>query len=181
MLATYFAVIERALLAGMNVKTPFAIYRSSIRGVFDSQQDRFDPARHRVLPRIRPGRRLYRVFRERARVARQRVVTPSPQPLTFVDVTTGAEDSLLTPGGPGKVLGHDLAFDAADPNQGVFFVAGDRSETRAELLIEEQGSKLVFVVPPLAAGDYTLEVRSTCNGAEKVRSGVLESPLTVVP
>jgi hypothetical protein len=39
--------------------------------------------------------------------------------------------------------------------------------------------ELMFIVPNLLAGDYTLEVRATIHGSQDVRTGALDAMLTV--
>ena len=46
----------------------------------------------------------------------------TPQPLLLRDVTTGAVNELLTPGGMATLRGFDIAWDAAADNEGVFLV-----------------------------------------------------------
>lgn len=53
---------QRALIAllseGYSVATLFAVFSSSIRGVFNGVSDTFDPARHNLVPNVNPGKRL---------------------------------------------------------------------------------------------------------------------------
>lgn len=178
-LANLTKVIRMALLDGCNVITPFANFGFSIRGKFEGAEDRFDASRHRVEAQARPGAVIRRALRLRARTVKLEALSPSPTPLHYTDVISATHNRTLTPGGPGKLFGYRLSFDPNDPAQGVFFVAGNRSETRAGLLVENLPQTLIFVVPPLDTGEYTLEVRSTIDGAGPLRCGTLSPKLRV--
>jgi hypothetical protein len=178
-LENFTQTVERMLLEGLHVNTPLANFSASIKGTFNGQADRYDPARHQVTPTVAPGKHLRATFRTHARPVKQKVVRLTPNPLTFVDVNSKSRNHLLTPGGMGKVLGHRLKFDEDDAAQGIVFVAADGTATRAEVVGDNRPAQLMFLVPSLAAGTYTLEVRAGFN-ADDVRVGALDAPLTVV-
>ena len=68
----------------------------------------------------------------------------------------------------------------ADPSQGLFFVAADRTETRVERIIKVRPSEVGLIAPALPAGTYTLEVRAALNGdGTDIRTGKLLDTLTV--
>ena len=81
----------------------------------------------------------------------------------------------MIPGGMGQAVAHCLKFDAADPNQGIFFING--SETRVEIVGRNKGTELMFLIPNLEPGQYALEVRSIFG--QEIRSGRLDTLLTV--
>jgi hypothetical protein len=175
----YYTAIETLLLEGRNVTTPIANYRLSITGLFGGCTDRLDPDKHRIVPRISPGRRLRRVIRRKARAARKATFTPTPCPLQYTDLNSGTIDQLLTPGGLGNLYGTHLRFDPADPAQGIVFLDGEGGKTRVQVVATNKPRQLVFQVPPLPAGTYRLEVRATVYDSADVRGGTLGSRLTV--
>lgn len=63
--------------------------------------------------------------------------------------------------------------------QGIFFVAGDSSATRASMVMQNKPAHLMFMVPTLAAGDYALEVRVQMSTSGAPRVGRLNQVLTV--
>jgi hypothetical protein len=70
-----------------------------------------------------------------------------------------------------------LSFDPADPEQGVYFVAVDGTETKVEVIGHNRPSNLTFIIPQtLAAGDYTVLVKSKTGNTAK--EGKLERILT---
>jgi hypothetical protein len=178
-LEDFFTAIEEFLQAGVFVRTPLACFRVSLAGTFTDTEDAFDPARHQVLPRIIPATRLRKALRDHSEVAKQRTIRPRPVPTKFVDVNTGSLDDVVTPGGAARLVGYDLKFDPADATQGVFFIAADNSETRAEVLIRNMPRELAFLNPALPAGVYRLQVRAPFSDAGDLRTGDLEAKLTV--
>ena len=103
-----------------------------------------------------------------------------PRPLNYTDLNSGEVNSVLTPGGMGRVTGYRLKFDPTDPEQGIFFMpAGESTSGQAAVIAKNGPSELIFLVPAtLTKDDYTLEIRSTM-GNGTVRTGVLADTLTV--
>lgn len=179
-LEDYYSTVERMVLEGVNVNTPGANYRTSIRGVFEGLTDTFDPSRHQVRAVVNPGKRFRRAVEKRAQPVKKEPVRPAPTPLEYIDLSSGARDSVVTPGGMGQVTGRRLKFDPADAEQGIFFVAEDGTETKVDLVGRNMPADLMFMVPEsLTAGTYTLEVRAVLRNRDDLRVGALEDPLTV--
>jgi len=180
-LEDYHTAIENLVLAGMNVNTPLANYGASIKGVFNGPADSYDPGRHQVVGTVSPGKRFRKAIRERAQAAKGEALKPRPNPVDAerADVNSGTTNSVLTPNGMGQLVGHRLKFDPADAAQGIFFIAEGGGETRVAVVGRNKPAELMYPVPALAAGDYTLEVRAKVYGGEDVRAGALEATLTV--
>ena len=177
-LTDYFSTIESLMLDGYNVNTPIANFSVSIKGVFSGLGDGYDAARHQISPIVNPGSRLRNTIKNRAQVAKKETLLPKPNPIEYMDVSTTTRNSILTPGGFGKVSGHRLKFDQDDPTQGVFFLATDGTPTRVETIGQNKPAELMFIIPALASGDYGLEVR-VAFGEIGLRIGFLDATLTV--
>ncbi len=175
----FFTAVEYLLLDGKNVLTPLVVFRSGIQGPFVDEADGYDPARHRLHACASAGPRLRRALRGRGVAERVHLGELYPAPERYYDIESGTNNETLTPGGQGRLIGDRLHFDPADPKQGVFFVAGDGSAVRAGLPARNTPKELIFVVPALAAGMYTLEVRTGWGENGEIRSGQLDEPLTV--
>jgi hypothetical protein len=174
----YHNVVARTLLKGEIIKTPAVHYRVSIRGTFAHQGDSFDPSRHQLAVRLNAGPLLRRALRD-AQVEKYLGTKAVPRPLCYVDAYSGEQNGTLTPGELGRLIGKDLRFDPADPEQGIFFLDEAGGETRVASVGLNTPSQLVFAVPALPAGSYRLEVRVLYEGEDKPRSGELEEALTV--
>jgi hypothetical protein len=178
-LEDYFQALENMLVEGWTVITPAAVYRVTIQGVFEGRLDEFDPARHQVTVQVTAGRRLRRCIHGQARVERRLGTPPVPQVAEYLDVTTGAVHSAVTPGGQGMIVGERIKFDPSDAAQGIFFVAADQTATRVQSVAWNGVRKHIFLVPALAPGEYVLQVRASFIGNGDVRTGALLDKLTV--
>lgn len=176
-LEDFQGALESILLEGANVNLPFGNFSSSIRGVFASHGDRFDDARHQLVPTVTAGKRLKAAFAQPPTLEKTEAVVPMPNLQTYTDLNSGERDAIATPGGMGQIAGHRLRFDASAAEQGIFWIAEDGSETRVAVVGQNKPARLMFLVPELPAGEYALEVRSAFG--DEVRSGKLGVPLTV--
>jgi hypothetical protein len=174
-----FEAIIDLMLEGACISIPVANFRCGIRGNFDGPDDGYDPTRHQVMARVTPGARLRQAFRTQAQVIKEETFDLDPKPEVYTDVHSGTRDDVLTPGGLGRLVGRRLKFDAADPDQGVFFLAADGSATPVEFVGKNGPGELFFTVPTLTAGEYALEVRAIPRGSTELRSGRLKETLTV--
>ncbi len=174
-----FATMETLLLDGWNITTPAVNCRVTIRGTFTGSDDGFDPGRHQLVARLRPGPRLKRALKTRATVAKQLPGGAAlPVPLAYIDANSGARNSVLTPGGMGRVTGGRLQFSATRPEEGIFFLASGGAETKAQVVDLNRDTTVSFLVPALPAGEYELEVR-TATEIGSMRRGRLPFVLTV--
>ncbi|MEW5956407.1 MAG: DNA-binding domain-containing protein [Chloroflexota bacterium] len=176
----YFAAVESYLLEGYRVSTPWVNHGLSIRGNFDGKTDSYDPGRHSIEAVTTTGARLRRAIRERAQAQKELAGRIQPELLEYTDWSSGQHDSTLTPGGLGQLIGKGLKFDPGQPGHGLFFIAvADGRAAPATVVSHNTDGQLTFLVPAgLAAGDYTVEVRSTM-GQGPLRTGSLEAILTV--
>jgi hypothetical protein len=177
-LEDYHAAIENLLRLGMSINTPTANFRVSLKGVFEGDEDSFDPSRHQAMARVSAGRRLRRGL-EGVEVVKDEVPSQAPKPLTYADIVSGIKNQVLTPGEGALLTGYRLRFEQGDPEQGIFLIAEDGTATPVERLIKVMPSEVSLIAPALSAGTYTLEVRANVNGNGKILRGRLKTPLTV--
>ena len=175
----YHSTIADLLMLGMSIVTPTTCYRPGIAGTFTGLGDSFDPARHRLVVRLRGGALLKSKVGNEGRLTKESTEKPRPAPAECLDLASDTTNDVLTPGEGMHLIGRRLRFDRADPDQGVFFVAADGTRTRAERLLEVRPSKAILLVPALPAGAYKVEVRAAFGSGGEIRSGVLDTPLTV--
>jgi hypothetical protein len=164
---------------GYAVNTPLFNLSLSVKGVFNGEEEPFNPAVHSVKINVTPGKRLKEAA---AQVSLKRVMGASPKPdLLFVDdLGSGTRNEQLTPGNIARIRGSRLKYDASDPEQGVFMVAtGSGEETKAVTVSRNKPGQVDFLVPPLAPGDYRLEIRAVLYQGKEARTGSLPAELTV--
>jgi len=176
----YHQVITDRLLAGYRVNTPVVNLGVSIKGTFNGLQDEFDRSRHLLGATATPGKLVRGGVRDQGRPEKREARLPAPNPIEYQDFGSETRNSVLTPGSPGQLTGRRLKFYPADEEQGLFFIAGDGSATRASMVMRNKPADLMFIVPAgLAAGEYKLEVRAAMTEEGAVRSGQLSHTLTV--
>ncbi len=174
-----FAVtVENLLVLGMSVVTPVVSFRLSISGLFADGQDGYDASRHRIEVNARATRELCEHIRQRAQLIKQDAMPVMPLLASYTDTLSGEKNVRVTPGGPARLVGRLLSYDAADPQQGIFFIDSAGVETRVETVIRHEPSEVDLLAPALAAGEYRLEVRAVIY--DRLRTGTLEQKLQVV-
>lgn len=172
-----FDVIADNVAEGYTVHTPVANIRPGMKGVFDSARDTFDSSRHLLRPTLSEGSLL----KEKMRTATPEKVVqqpPAPALTAFRDINSGNFNAVVTPGGMGEITGEELKFDAANPDEGIYFIASDGSEFKVEVLGQRTEGTLMFIIPAgLTAGEYTLEVRRAYTSDNTIRKGQLNDTL----
>jgi len=172
--------LERLLKNGNSVNTPLFNLNFSIAGVFDGDDDSFDASRHQVKLRINPGVRL-RELENQVSVTKVTAEKRIPILVHYYDTNSETQDSVLSAGGGGRITGTNLKFDESDPAQGVFFVDisnGTVAKATSKPLRNKPG-ELIFINPALSAGSYRIEVRTIFIGGKDLRTGSLNTLLSV--
>jgi hypothetical protein len=174
----YAQAIEEFVKDGYNINTALFKLSLSVKGIFDSEDENFNPARHSVKVNVSAGTRLQAVASS-VKVSRVQGTPPQPDPVYLDDLGSGTRNETLTPGNIARLKGSRLKFDASDPAQGIFLVASDGSETQVATVSHNKPSQLDFLVPVLPAGTYRLEVRAVLYNTTELRKGSLSAELTV--
>ena len=172
--------VVAAIKEGNNVITElFKIY-PSVSGVFTDEEDGFDPARHSVKLNLNAGSRLKSIVSD---IELKKVEINSPQPVLqqFINLKSNTINEDFTPGQVASIKGSLLKFDSEDPQQGIFFIADDGTETKVANVIKNKPSELLFFVPEgLTSGTFQVEVRAIQYNHKKLKTGRLASELTSV-
>lgn len=175
-----FETISYFVAQGFNVNTPVANFRGGINGVFTSATDSFDASRHAVKASVSPGTMLIEAM-SKATVEKVLQPLPSPTLIEYFDINTQTANSKLTPGGIGQIVGEELKYNTANAAEGIFIVSSAGVATKVTIIASRTEGKLMFNIPaPLAAGNYSLEVRRGYGNAGTIRTGALNDQLQVV-
>jgi len=172
-------VVSDLVARGNRVNLPLANFGPVIKGTFDGATDSFDADRHALYPSISAGTRLHAGLRK---ASMEKVLRPLPKPIVSYlrDTATGQVNGQLTPGNIAVIKGRALGFDQAQPDEGVFFIHSSGTATRVSEIGSHYDREIICLIPPgLAAGDYTLEVRSAFTQARHIRTGRLLATLTL--
>lgn len=176
----YQAVIAKFLANGDSINTPLFRTSASISGVFTDQTDSFDRSRHYVRLNVNPGSRIGEIAEELP-VEKVAAVKVQPTLEIFKDFGSDTQNETLTPGGAAEIRGSHLKVDPEAADQGVFFIAADGTETKADMLMRNMPAHLMFMVPGgLVSGEYDVEVRAILRDTTSIRTGRLDSVLVVL-
>jgi polyhydroxyalkanoate synthesis regulator phasin len=169
-----FQLIKNHASAGRRINLPVVNIHSAIRGVFAGKDDRFDPARHRVVMLVSPGAELRRLEKE-IKPEKVKGESPMPDPQDFIDAATGEHNRTITSGGIATLKGYHLKFDPSDSEQGLFLIPEIDSSTSLRVLQFSaiKPSELHFLVPQLLPGAYRIEVITYVRGGKQLRTGRL--------
>ncbi len=175
-LRLFFNVVTDEVAEGNNVNLPIANFKPGISGLFQSKTDVFDYSRHTIKASVSNGLMLTQKMQA---ATLEKITQPSPLPviLEFMDANSGIANSKVTPGFIGTIVGEALKFDPENANEGIFFVNG--TTTKVSVIAIHTEGKLVFNIPQLPAGNYSLEVRRAYKSGTVIRTGVLSDILQV--
>jgi len=171
------AVIRKYLLAGFNVNTDLFNARVTVTGGFSSEEEEYDPARHAARVRMVPAADLKKGVARDARFEKTRADEPAPKPDSVYDFATLSRNATVSPGHVAEVKGLYLDCDSADETQGVFFVDKTNAARKADVVHKSSGTSVLFRVPRLAPGAYSLIVRR--GFGKEVREGRLKAEISV--
>lgn len=158
-LTVLFDVVSDEVADGNNVNLPIVNIRPSITGIFTSVSDSYDESRHAKKGSTSAGTMLTTKMKW-AKVEKVNQPTPTPSLIQFTDINLGSINSLLTPGSIGQLIGEELKFNHSNPEEGIYFIASDGTQTKVDVIANRTEGKLVFIIPTnLPPGNYKLEVR----------------------
>lgn len=172
------------LCDGYSVNTGYFTASTLIRGVFDSQTETFNSAKHTILFQFNQGEKL-RAEIPTIEVNILGVADSSSVILQVTDVKSGSVNDLLTPNRNLKISGNKIKIVGEDVANGVYFVdttTQARTVVDATDIVTNNPSEVIIVTPALAAGTYTIEVVTQfAQGSllKEPRTAGLEKTLTV--
>ena len=176
----YWSTITDYLRKGEGYSDDYIRTRFGISGVFQDEDDQYDPARHQVLISVVPKDAVTDATDD---ISLQKVDGQAITPVvdTIYDWGSGTDDDILTPGGVLEIKGNHLKIHGNIEEEGVFFVnQSGGTETAASHIRTSEPKTLTLQVPEgLAAGTYRIEVRNTRHDSETLRTGIFAPELTV--
>jgi nucleoid DNA-binding protein len=165
------------LVKGSKVQTPLGTFTANLRRTGDDSTERTISTDAPTI-RIRPTTEIAKQLKQNIQVSV--VDTPStPVPLVYGVNNMDGKD-LVNGGKAGQILhltGARLSFDQEDEETGVFFAADDGKETRAQVYSRVGSVFIDCKIPDIAAGMYTLVVRT--KPAKAIRSGSYNTRITI--
>lgn len=152
-----------------------------IQGVFKDDKDKFDANRHHIYPNVTPGK-PWKENLNNAKLEKVAAEENKPKPATLFDFKSKTLNQTITPGGMAELQGEQLKIDDTAADEGIFFISGNGGgEIKVAYVYQNFPKTLQFEVPEgLAAGTYTIEVRSRQQNCKSIRSGKLAQTVNVV-
>jgi hypothetical protein len=164
---------------GYGFNTEFIKIRPVILGVYQDDNDKFDPTRHAIKYKASLGKRYARAA-ENVKVEKIAQPSNTPLPTNVEDLASGTVNDILTPEGVATLTGLRLKFNQDDPQQGIFLIDSAKNEYRVEKILNLTNTKVIFQTPAsLNADEYTLEVRILLKGNKNIKKGALTDKLSV--
>lgn len=175
MVGLYLKEMAYCLCDGYAVDNDYFTLRPSIKGVFDSPDELFDPEKHRIKLVFQENEKL----REALSGVGIQILGPAKSNLYITQVTdvkSGAINTTLTPKYSLKISGSMLKLAGNHPDVGVCFInceTGERTKPDSMDIIQNQHSELIVRIPELITGDYWLEITT-----QYTTSGIRKQPRT---
>jgi hypothetical protein len=156
------------------VNTGYFSIHPNVGGTFDKANEGHDTRKHPITFRFR-ARAPLRALAEHIAVEVEGVADVACYVDEFIDISSGAENETLTPGGQFSITGHKIKIAGEEADIGVYFVSetGERVKTDGRLA-ENTASKLIGVIPALSAGTWRVEIKTQYSGG----SSFLKEPRT---
>lgn len=176
----YWQTITNYIRKGEAYSDDYIRTRFAVSGVFQNDDDQFDPARHEVLVSVLPKNVITEATGDISlRKVDGRVVIPEIDGI--YDWGSDTNDDILTPGDVVEIIGNNLKIHNNLEDEGVFFVnQSDDTEEKADQIRTNEPKTLTLRIPEgLAAGTYRVEVRNTRHDGETLRTGIFAPELTV--
>ncbi|MDR0759111.1 MAG: DUF4469 domain-containing protein [Treponema sp.] len=162
-------IVKQALVGGTAVQDGCMRAGPRVTGVWIGTAQVFDPATHRITLDISPTQEM-RAALEQVRVEVLGEKNAGAYIGLVTDITTGKTDGTITVDEDILVSGDKIKVEPEDGSgMGVYFVG--RSGTEYPLgrkLTENTRKKLIFRVPALPHGFYTLKIVTRYTGAQRL-------------
>lgn len=172
------------ILNGSAVTLGLTHIQPVVNGVFQGDDDHWDPARHSLGLRIDPLGTLRDELRN-VEVVLRGPATTGPVINTVTDIKTGEVNNHLSPGGIISLKGQRMKITGDDPSVGVFLVnlltgaivplaATDQPPAATMQLITNRATELMLLLPPiLPTGNYLIKVSTQYSRSKKALKNVV--------
>lgn len=168
-----------ALGRGNRVETPVGTFSISLGVGTRNEDGTFDLKSENARVNFRPSVELLEAVRDRIEFVEDATVSTQRPMIECLEnrSNAGCTDTVR----PAELIylrGKNLNFNHASPVEGVFFIAEDGAETRVATYGKSGARQVIFVVPGLTPGTYTLELRAL-RADERTEVGLLKGELAV--
>lgn len=180
----FFKEMVYQMCDGYSVNTGYFTAGAQIKGVFNSPKESFSTDKHAVYFLFNQGETLRKEL-PNIDVKILGVAETGSEIVKVTDVKSGLVNDVITPSRNIKISGSKIKIAGDIAGTGVYFInqtSGDAVAVDTSDIVTNNPSELIIVVPELAAGAYTLELRTQFNGSrfnKEIHSATFEKVLTV--
>ena len=173
-----------SLCDGFSVNTGWFTASVSIKGVFDSPVEKFNPDKHTLSFDFNQGS-LLRKELGAVTVNITGVADSMAYIAQVTDIKTGSVNDLITVGRNLRITGSKIKIAGNNPTNGIYFVDNVTNESikvDATDIVTNNPSELIIVIPPLTLGEYRLEVVTQFTNStllKEPRKAIFDKILTV--
>jgi len=166
---------------GFAVNTQWFIVQPNVKGVVNSPNEKFNPAKHTLSLDFKAGSLLRKELKG-VDVEILGVATAGLSITEVTDIRTGSVNDLLTPGRNLRITGTRLKIAGDNPTNGVFFInmtTEERTKVDDRDFTTNNPSELAVLIPDLPEGTYQLEVTTQFSSGGS-NNQLLKEPRTAV-
>ncbi|MDR1251518.1 MAG: DUF4469 domain-containing protein [Treponema sp.] len=156
----FFDEAAYQLCDGFAVNTGYFSVHPNVGGTFDKITEGRDTDKHPITFRFR-ARAPLRALAEHIVVEVEGLADSSGYIGEFIDISTGAVNETLTPGGQFSISGHRIRVDGDKPEVGVYFVSAADPVQRVKAaghLAENAVGRVIGAIPALTPGEWKPEI-----------------------
>lgn len=170
---------------GFSVNTGYFTAVPSIKGVFNSPGEHFNPEKHSIVFQFNQGEAMRREL-PNIEVQILGIADSSLSISQVTDVKSGTVNDRLTPGFALKISGNKIKIAGEGASVGIIFCNIDtniNTVVDASDIVVNNPSELIVMIPALTAGTYQVEIVTKFAGGSLLRdtrTTRFEKPLVVV-
>ena len=174
------------LCNGFIVNTDLFTVVPKIKGSFNSQNERFNPGKHRLIFYFHQGATLCEEAKK-VMVDVTGMADVSAYIAQVTDVKTGSVSNLITPRHALKITGNRMKVVGDNALNGVYFtceISGTKTKVDETDYVSNNPAEMIIIIPELSAGKYKMEITTQYTTGQYMlrepRKAVFDKVLTVV-
>jgi hypothetical protein len=173
------------LCNGYIVTTDLFTAVPKIKGSFNSQNERFNPTKHRLLFYFHQGSMLCEEAKK-VEIDVTGMADIAAYIAQVTDVKTGSINDIITPQHALRITGNRMRITGENRQNGIYFtneVSGSRTKIENTNIVNNNPSELIIITPKLSAGKYKIEIVTQYTTAQyamkEPKKAVFDKALTV--
>lgn len=158
-LNSYYEEIIESIEEGDNINLPIVNIGYSISGVFNTEEDNFNPDIHKLHVNLNGGKLINEIKED---IPLQKITAPITSTLinNCKDITSQTTNTTITSNGLFELNGVRLKVDGYKEEVGLYFVAENGTETKVQYIAQNSFKKVIGQAPTLATGTYKIRIKT---------------------